>query len=456
MNNQNENEQNNMNVNPQNTVNTLPNQNNPMENQTGNVTPQAQKPTLDSILNANGDTNTPNPISNEPVVNPAPVQNDVTVETIPNETSNVNNATPVMETIPEASTETVTTNPQPLENPEPVETLETPTEVLSTTPQDDFGAVPVPPVTDEDKKDKKGNQSRIIILILILVLIAAIGFGVYYFLNLAKNSTKNIAIQTKDVYLELGETLSNNIDDYATISGYSKENCTLEVNNIDINKVSTYKYAITCGSKKAEGTAIVDDTKGPIVETTDLTLVPGSTIKPEDFIENCTDATSCSYEFVTDITGLTGNEGEYDIEIVVSDEYSNKTNITAKLIITNNAPVRYMTCTGGKEDIDSNASLVNSYKIGIDANDNFYNAQRISVFTFEDKKDYENARNSYNKELGLHNIIGTETFNDNKNTITIKSSKTLEEMGSDLNAKFPTNATSISNWMWGIASYTCN
>ena len=40
----------------------------------------------------------------------------------------------------------------------------------------------------------------------------------------------------KEIKLELGENISDNIDDYATISGYNKETCTLDIKEININK----------------------------------------------------------------------------------------------------------------------------------------------------------------------------------------------------------------------------
>ncbi len=324
-------------------------------------------------------------------------------------------------------------------------------------PQDDFNAVPTPPApNNENVKKRKENSKKTLVVVLLIVLIAAIGFGIYYFLIMAKNSSIGVSVSTKDLRLELGDELSKNMEDYAKISGYNKDNCTLDISNINMNQVSTYKFYVTCGTIKSEGTAIVDDTTEPEVITTDVTILPNAPVKAEDFIEKCNDASSCTYEFETDIQNLTASVGEYDVKIVASDDFNNKTTAIAKLIVSANAPVRYMTCTAPEQDVDSiYATLVDSYKIGIDSYNKFYNAVRTSVFSFADAEDYQKAVSSYDKAVGLHNIIGDEIFSASDKSITLKSSKTLADMSKDLNANFPDDATMLSNWLWGVAGYTC-
>lgn len=414
-----------------------------------------------------------------------------TIETIPEnmlkeEPTSVGNPTPIVEntmgestvidlnptleepqvevtpTIPTLETpvqpETINTeNIEQLQEVQPINPQSETIEPVPETPMDDFNAVPVPPVFEEEgkgKKKKEGNRKTLIILLLIL-LVVAIGFGVYYFLTMAKDVSNN-SITTKEVKVELGNTLSNNIDDYAVINGYNKNDCKLNLDNVNINKVSTYKYTVTCGKVSEEGTIIVDDTTKPKVVTNDLTLLPNATLNAEDFIEECADATKCSYEFQTDVTNLTKTTGEYDITIIVSDEYNNQTEVTAKLIVSRSAPARYLTCTKKDESIeDISATLVDSYKIGIDASDNFYNAVRSSEFKFQNKNDYTKIVNSYNEADGIHGILGKATFDETNTKILVKGNKTLEDMNKELNGKLPTNSNILRAYLSGLG-YICN
>lgn len=380
-----------------------------------------------------------NPTLEEPQVEETPTNVSSTLETpVQPETVNTENIEQLQEVQP--------INPQP-------ETIEP----VSETPMDDFNAVPVPPVFEEEgkgKKKKEGNRKTLIILLLIL-LVAAIGFGVYYFLTMAKDASTN-SITTKEVKVELGNTLSNDIEDYAVINGYNKNDCKLNLDNVNVNKVSTYKYTVTCGKVSEEGTIMVDDTTKPEVITSDLTLLPNSTLNAENFIEECLDASSCSYEFKTDVTNLTSTTGEYDVEILVSDEYNNQNTVTAKLIVSRTAPARYLTCKKNEESIeDISATLVDSYKIGIDANDNFYNAVRISKFQFQDKNKYTTVVNDYNETDGIHGIIGNAAFDENGSSIIIKGNKTLDDMNKELNGKLPSNSNILRAFLSGLG-YTCN
>lgn len=381
-----------------------------------------------------------------------------------NETSNV------MSTIEDPTTIQTTTS---IEQPA-VETLDASVEPNTTqnleavppvvpTPQDDFGAVPVPPVFDDGKKKKKEKKERnpkdskkTIIVLLLIVLIAAIGFGVYYFLTMAKASANQASIVLKDVKIELGEGMSSNIEDYATITGYDKENCSIDLSNVDVKKVSTYKYKVTCGKASGEGTIIVDDTMAPKVSVQDVILLPNATLNAEDFIEKCTDASSCSYKFAEDYTGLTEKIGEYEVQIIASDNFNNETKINAKLTISRTAPVKYLTCTAKEETLEEiPATLVHSYRIGVDAKDNFYNAVRTSLFTYNTLEDYNSAIRSYDASVGIQGIIGTEVLNEAEKSIAIRTNKTLKEMNQDVNGNLPENASILRAYLSGIG-YTCN
>ncbi len=322
--------------------------------------------------------------------------------------------------------------------------------------ENEFNVIPAPPVFEENiKKKEKGNfGQRFLIIFLIVILILTIGFGVYYFLTMTKtNSTSSI--ETKELKLELGTTLSQNVSNYADIKGFKSNNCSLDLSNVDVSRVSTYKYYVTCGDTKKEGTIIVDDTTAPQLVLNDLTVLPNAQIKPEDFVEQCMDASNCTFKFTADYQAITKEIGEYDIEIEASDDFNNKTVLNTKLIVTLNAPVKYMMCTSKETVLENNeANYVDAYKIGMDANNNFLNATRISQFSYNDETSYSQAAQNYDKNNGIHNIIGTESFSPTTKTITLKSNKALKDIENDLNGTLSKNMSLFSIYMEGYG-YTC-
>lgn len=365
---------------------------------------------------------------------------------------------PIFETIPETNTpETPVVPPtNTIETLDELDQSATPVQPIN--PVDNFGQVPRPPIFPEEEKfqeKEKGNKTSLIIL-LVVALIAIIGGGLYYFLVLAKQKAPTASVVTKEVKLELGSTLSTNAEDYADISGYT--NCQVDTSKIDVTKVSTYPFTITCGTATYDGTVVVDDTKAPEVVINELTVLPNAQVKPEDFIETCNDASKCSYKFKEEdeLTNNLKTIGEYTIDILVSDEYNNEVTVSAKLIVSNEAPVKYVNCTAKPEDVDSiYATQKNSYRFGVDIAGNFYNAKKTVEFSFESLEDYENIKNEYQEEVGINNIIGTTTFNDNTKTITIKMNKTLEEINKEVNTNLPKDINTIKAFL-GFYNYTCD
>lgn len=449
-----------------------------INNQRENLEPV--KPTLDSILNGGNEnatpvvnesvveapvidtletleepTNTTEPVNQNVVVEPPKVEQQS--EATPSININNINNIPVEENV---TTETLdmptveTPVEQPIEMPTPLPNTVPVTPVSLDPIQSDFNAVPAPPVLEEDEKSKKKGNKNILIIILIVVLIAAIGFGVYYFLNMTKNMNKNSMIP-KEIKLELGSTLSKNIDDYVTITGYNKDECSIlvenvDINNISLNKVGTYKYVVTCKKENVEGIIIVDDTEKPFVVTNDLTVSPNATINPEDFIVDCIDASKCNYKLSSDINSILGLQ---EVNLTVTDEYNNATTTTVNLNVSNNAPTRYISCTKEESDNTINASVKETYKIGVNTTDYFVNALRIREMKFNSKNDYQ----KYLTNNITNNSTTTEkmTSNEKQNKIYLVGNKTINDMNTDLNGNLPENVNILKAYMSGIG-YTCN
>jgi hypothetical protein len=394
-------------------------------------------------MNPDGNQNTPlnNGNMGQAPVNPVPVNN---ME------SNVSG--PTFETIPEENI----TPQQPVEPPKTSDTIETLDDDLESSPivTDNFGSVPQPPTfTEEVKKEKKKGKSPLVFIIIILLIIA-IGLGVYYFLVVAKSNAPT-TVTVKEVNLELGGTIPTDVSTYATVSG--KNNCTVNTDDININKTNSYKFYVTCNGETYEGKAHVEDTTSPDVVTTDLTVLPNASVSAKDFIESCTDVSECTYQFsdADKVKSSLTTIGEYDVDIIVSDESSNETTVTAKLIVSDNAPVKYLTCTSKEENIDSiYANLTTTFKIGIDSSNKYYSAIRTSTFKFDEVGDYNTIKTNYNEDIGINDIIGTATFNDSNKTIKLSSTMTLEEFGKSFDIVLSDNMNTIKAYLT-FSDYTC-
>lgn len=386
------------------------------------------------------------------------LQNSTNINQNTNSINSEVNSGPTIETIPDNNT---ITKPINLESQvEFIETLDVgPNHVTSEQQpfQDNFNAVPVPPVFEPEKNKKKLDNKKLLFFLAIGILIAGVGVGIYYFLSMAKTNAPSAKINTKEIKLELGEKLSENIDDYATISGYDKNNCTLNTKQISITKVGAYKFFITCGEQVVEGTVIVDDTTNPKVITNEVVVLPNATLKAEDFVESCIDASDCTYKFKNEeaLNSALKTIGEHDIEILVSDEYNNESTITAKLIVTTDAPVRYITCESSVEDIDSiYATLLKSYKFGVSSNNKVYNITKISDFKFAELEDYLAIKNNYVESEGINGVIGKSSFNQTAQLITMKTDMTLVELNTELNLTLPDDVNTIQMYLT-IYGYTC-
>jgi hypothetical protein len=371
--------------------------------------------------------------------------------------NSVNNwGAPTFETIPENNLNAPAQTPP--ENP--IETLEAdiePVMVQTNVQTDNFNRVPEPPSFDNSNAKKGQKANKILIIILILIIIGGIGYGVYYYLTMAKESAPTQSFVLKDVIVELGDTLSSDIDDYATITGYDKSVCSLDITEVDSDKIGTYTFYVECSEDRKSGVVIVDDTTSPKAIVNDLTVLPNSSIDAEDFIDSCIDASSCTYEFEdSDMveTYLT-TIGEYEVNIIVSDEYQNTTTVTAKLIVSNNAPVKYLTCTSSLSDIsDISASLSTTYKIGVSSSNAFYNATKKSNFIFDTLNEYNDNVNNYDESVGINNITGSANFDESTKTITISKELTLSEFNTDLSVNLADDINTIEMYL-KILGYTC-
>lgn len=309
-----------------------------------------------------------------------------------------------------------------------------------------FGSVPTPPVGNLDggKKKSKLKFSKTTIILIVVLVIAIIGCGVYLILTKASQTKTKGDISTKDLVLELGKPLSTNITDYALISGFNASTCTLDTSKVNTKRMGSYEYTITCGSTSKAGSIVLQDKTAPVVAVKEVMVTPGTLVSFEDFIVSCDDYTDCSYEFEDQsqsLETLVQTVGDYNLNLVVSDDYDNKTTVSLHLIVSDDAPVRNMYCTPTPtEDDDLKASLEVSYNYGINTSDILARTEKTYFYTFDNEEDYLAVKNNYSETTGINGVIGQTVFDDEEFTITILVSMSETDLGKDFNMNpFPTD-----------------
>lgn len=139
-----------------------------------------------------------------------------------------------------------------------------------------------------------------------------------------------------DVKVELGEKISKDVRNYVEITNkkVSYEEMELYTDDVDNNKVGTYKYHIVYEDVQYEGKIDVVDTKAPVFMLKDVTIKKGKTFEAADFVDVCEDPSGCNYSFVdSNVTEKYTDKGNYKIMIAVTDAYQNTEMKEANLII---------------------------------------------------------------------------------------------------------------------------
>ena len=380
-------------------------------------------------------------VINEPVMDSTvqgqPTNNDI-YSSIPN--NNIGTVPPIGDNNFNVPTPPVATMPSiPVEPVAPVEPLpydipDTINNISSVPVFNDIGTVPpipdVPASTIPQKeapKKKKGINKMIFVLI-ILVAMAAVGVGVYMFLHIS--SSKASPVITKKVEIEIGNTVSSLITDYATFKGIDSSNCSLNITEITDTTVlnKEYPFTVTCNDKVYKGTAKIVDTVKPEVELKNVNVSLNTEVKAEDFIATCKDSTKCSYEFINEkeLKEHLNVAGSYEVPIKVKDEADNEIEVKGNLTVTENNAELYLVCTKG------NDTLSESNKLGI--NNNKFNKFNTRTYTFK---------------------LSSEEYTTLKTESTGKTEVTYEDLNKEANTEIPLEFAGLKAF-YTEKGYTCN
>ena len=191
--------------------------------------------------------------------------------------------------------------------------------------------------TETDEQKKSQTVTSLIVLGLIGLIIGA----VYYILN-----RKTLYdFQPLTVTVELGDKLPIRTSAYVK-PGIGKSvnemQYVLDKNQVKESQVGEYEFTVTFRGTKKTGTVIVQDTTPPDLKVSDKIITEGTTYNAETFVDECIDWSGCSYSFQDSQTTEKYREGghDYELYIVASDPYDNKTTKKVKLTIEEQGMVK--------------------------------------------------------------------------------------------------------------------
>ncbi len=308
----------------------------------------------------------------------------------------------------------------------------------------------VPPAQKEPKEKKPMN--KVLFIILIVVLLAAIAYGVYYYLSLGKSKTA-INVKTNPVTLNLGDTLSTDINDYAQITGTNPKNCVLHTENVDVTNVGNYEYTVVCSEQTYKGAiSIVDNAplmanpKNVYVSVGSGEETPSVTYKPEDFIEaDSCNGENCVYSFNedTDFTSYVSNPGIYEILINISDGENKTGEVISNFVVLEKPLKLFMVCS--KTDAEAGKTITDRLAIGPE-NEYINYAERVHTYTFTEEEDYLEAIGSQESTITYDDIVGQAIYNKTAKTLTIMENLGSEDLNNEAGGTFPNTYLTISEY----------
>ena len=322
---------------------------------------------------------------------------------------------------------------------------------------DDIGAVP----PKQEKQKKPMNKTLFVIII--IVLIAAVAFGVYYYLNMSSNS---VNVNVKDVTIGVGETLSDDINTYADITGGGTDSCSLNNTNIKPNEIGDYNFTITCGDDTYSGTVHVVDNEAPVAELNVVyTNVGASTPAVEDFITSCSDnASQCNYSFESEDTiqgYLETAGGPYNVNITISDDAGNNKNISSALYVAPYEIRTIMSC-------ESPETAMESYQGTMTTNDDLLIGREEDVglvymgisrrtynYTFSNQEDYLSVAGDKPELITFNDITGIASYNDEDNTLSISVDLPQDTVNSEAGTTLDTTYSAMRNYYTDDLNYVC-
>jgi len=217
-------------------------------------------------------------------------------------------------------------------------------------------------------REKKRRRQRAIAIRFMMLIISVIFVGVLLIALIPSDRYVKAAVT-----MEAGQPcptvedfLKKEVEDAEILSGIEP--------GTKLDHVQEYNLVIKVKRKEYQSILYVRDTKAPVVTAKDKTITKEGTVVPEDFIESIDDDTDCKAEFKKEPKPQ-GN-GSYPVEIRVTDEGGNTTDIAAQLIVCvdNTPPV-----IEGVEEITIKVGEGVSYKKNVTVTDDQDESVKLEI-----------------------------------------------------------------------------
>ena len=286
------------------------------------------------------------------------------------------------------------------------------------TPMTNFDEIGTTPDLDPKAKmpgNKKGG--KLLVFLLIIILIGALGAGSYYFINI-KHIFDKSSVQLKDLIVEQGTPLSENINDYATFSNTSSSNCIQDLSKVDINVAGSYTYTIKCGDKEYSGKITVKDTTPPKakVKANVIQLDEIGNVTAESFVDSCY-GEECSAALSQELN-IT-NKGVFPIKLDITDSNGNSSSIYAPLVVVEGNIHVGLIAT---KELALNDEYTIVEKDVVLYSDNNYLSYTMYVFTFNNESSYASyLTTDESGKATISDYSGIAVFDSESNKITLVS-----------------------------------
>ncbi len=315
-----------------------------------------------------------------------------------------------------------------------------------------IGSIPPENTMPADSGKAKKPLNKVVFVIIIVVLIAAVAFGVYYFLSVSSGPR----VSLKSVTIGVGESLSDDVADYADISGDTDNTCVLNTRNVDTSTIGEYSFTITCGDDVYTGTLNVSDVSAPVVALNTVYKAIGSTVDISDFVESCTDPSDCTVSFVDESAindYLSTAGGPYDVEINVSDSVGNEAVVVAQLYVTAYSIRWFWVWSTTSEEVtgyQATKTTSDYLPIGyIDIGTELAYlgvSQRIYTYVFTDSEEYYSVVGDKETTIDFDGISGYASYSDEDLTFQIKTDLSSSTLNQEAGGSFPTYYASIRTY----------
>ena len=263
----------------------------------------------------------------------------------------------------------------------------------------------------------------------LFLLLLMIGLGIFFYIY--KTSPTEKDFKPLHVKIELGDKLPLRTSSYVEAGRGEVDELlyVLDTSKVTLEEAGDYEFTVTYKGITKTGIITIKDTTAPLLEIKEVSIVEGGTYNAGSFVESCIDWSGCNYSFQDVNTDKKyTSPGTYKVHVVATDAYQNSVTKQTTLIIEAIGSVKTYVKDSGFL-YDAGYSVTEKYELHYDDNGGYsiiLSGKYTQVFTYQDELKYQEARKTYNGEIGY-------TCNDGDYSITYK--KSVNTIGNNYSQK---------------------